>query len=68
MQEYIANGAILGWMIDPDARTVEVYRPDRDAESMVGIDSLEGEGPVAGFVLDLKPVWNPLACQADLDQ
>jgi len=27
MQEYIENGANLGWMIDPDARTVEVYRP-----------------------------------------
>jgi hypothetical protein len=25
------------------------------------IDTLESEGPVAGFVLDLKYVWEPLA-------
>jgi Uma2 family endonuclease len=61
MQEYIANGAELGWMIDPDTRTVEVYRPDREPESLVGVDSIAGEGPVEGFVLDLRPVWDPLA-------
>ena len=61
MQEYIANGASLAWMIDPQTRTVEVYRPNRQPESLLEIDSLSGEGPVAGFVLDLRPVWNPLA-------
>ena len=61
MREYIANGAQLGWMIDPETRTVEVYRPGREPESVVGVDSLCGEGPVAGFVLNLTRVWNPLA-------
>jgi len=61
MQEYIANGASLAWMIDPKTRTIEVYRPNRQPESLTEIDSLSGEGPVAGFVLDLRPVWNPLA-------
>jgi len=61
MQEYIANGASLAWMIDPQTRTVEVYRPNRQPESLLEIDSLSGEGPVAGFLLDLRPVWNPLA-------
>jgi len=61
MQEYIANGAQLGWMIDPDPRTVEVYRPDREPELLKGVNSISGEGPVEGFVLDLRTVWDPLA-------
>jgi len=61
MQEYIANGARLGWMIDPETRTVEVYRPDREPQSWTGVDSIAGEGLVEGFVLDLRTVWDPLA-------
>lgn len=61
MEEWLANGAQLGWLIDPEARTVEIYRPGREAETRTGVASIEGEGPVAGFVLDLPPVWDPLA-------
>jgi Uma2 family endonuclease len=61
MREYIANGARLGWMIDPETRTVEVYQRDQGPESLAGADSIAGEGPVEGFVLDLKTIWDPLA-------
>ena len=61
MQEYIANGAQLGWMIDPETRTVEIYRPDREPELRTGSNSVSGEGPMEGFVLDLRAVWDPLA-------
>src|SRR4051794_6899262 len=27
MQEYIENGAHLGWLLDPETRSVEIYRP-----------------------------------------
>jgi len=60
MLEYLANGAQLGWLIDPDQRSVATYRPDGETEVRTGIDSIAGEGPVAGFVLDLSFVWNPL--------
>jgi Uma2 family endonuclease len=60
MHEYIANGARLGWLIDPDNRTVEVYRPDREPELLRNIDCVAGEGPVLGFELDLRTVWDPL--------
>jgi hypothetical protein len=30
-------------------------------ETRTDIDSIAGEGPVTGFVLDLRFVWNPLA-------
>ena len=60
MLEYIANGAQLGWLIDPDLRSVSVYRPNGQIEVFTGVDSIAGEGPVAGFVLDLSLVWNPM--------
>jgi Uma2 family endonuclease len=61
MREYIANGARLGWMIDPASRTVEVYLPDHEPELLAGIDSIAGQGPVEGFVLRLRTIWDPLA-------
>jgi Uma2 family endonuclease len=60
MKEWLANGAQLGWLIDPARRSVTIYRPDRDVETRADIDLIAGEGPVAGFVLDLSFVWNPL--------
>ena len=47
-------GAHLGWAIDPETRTVEINRPDRKAEVPTGVDSVAGEGPVEGLVLDLR--------------
>jgi Uma2 family endonuclease len=61
MGEYIENGARLGWLIDTERRLVEIYRPDGGIETRTSVNSVEGEGPVAGFVLDLTLVWDPLA-------
>jgi Uma2 family endonuclease len=61
MREYMENGAQLGWLIDPEKRSVEIYRPGGEVEMRSGINQIEGEGPVAGFVLDLTLVWDPLA-------
>ena len=58
MNEYMANGSELGWLIDPPARRVTVYRRD-GIETLKGPTHVEGEGPVAGFVLDLKYIWEP---------
>jgi Uma2 family endonuclease len=60
MGEWLANGAQLGWLIDPELRTIEIYRPGFEAETRAGALSVAGEGPVDGFVLDLAPVWDPL--------
>ena len=60
MEEWVANGAQLGWLIDPETRTVEVFRPNA-APEIVSSDSISGEGPVEGFVLHLPRVWDPLA-------
>ncbi len=61
MAEYLAQGAQLGWLIDQENRSVEIYRPNGEVEKRSVADTLAGEGPVAGFVLDLTSVWDPLA-------
>lgn len=60
MAEWLANGAQLAWLIDPEARTVEIYRPGVEPELREGIAALTAEGPVQGFVLELTRVWDPL--------
>ena len=59
MREYMQNGAKLGWLIDPEARAIEIYRPDREPERLENAESVRGEGPVEGFELDLRTVWEP---------
>jgi Uma2 family endonuclease len=57
MDEWIANGVPLGWLIDGDAQTVYVYRIGRPMEKLTGLTSLPGDGPITGFVLDLTAIW-----------
>ena len=57
MQEWIDNGAELGWLIDADNRTIYVYRPGREPEEFVNVDHIDGEGPVEGFRLELSRIW-----------
>ncbi len=56
MQEYIENGARLGWLIDRKNRRVEIYRPNRDVEILENPATLSGEDVLPGFVLDLTPI------------
>lgn len=57
MEQWISNGVKLAWLIDGDARTVYVYREGRPPKTRRNITEIAGEGPVAGFVLDLKRIW-----------
>jgi len=56
MNDWIANGARLAWLIDPYERQVLIYRSGRAAE-MAADDRIAGEGRVEGFILDLTRVW-----------
>ncbi len=60
MGEWLENGAELGWLIDAENRSVEIYRSNLELETRAGAASIADEGPVAGFVLDLAAVWDPL--------
>ena len=54
LQEYLANGARLGWLLDPEARHVYVYRPDAPIERLDQPDTVAGDPVLPGFVLDLR--------------
>ena len=60
MQEYIENGAQLGWLIDPETRSVTIYRPNQAPETLTNIDSLTATEPLTNFTLDLAEVWDPI--------
>jgi len=59
MREWMENGAKLGWLIDPEARTVYIYRPGRTTERLVDPRRVEGDHPIDGFVLEMADIWNP---------
>lgn len=53
MQEYLDNNLRLGWLINPQSRQVEIYRPMRPVELIKLPASLFGEDVLPGFVLHL---------------
>ena len=58
MREYIDHGARLGWLIDPQNRRVEIYRPGREVELLDNPQNLSGEDILPEFVLNLRRVWS----------
>ncbi len=57
MQEYLDNGAGLGWLIDPKNRTVTIYRPNQTPEVLTQPKAVSGDTLMAGFTLDLDRIW-----------
>ncbi len=57
MRQWLANGAELGWLIDPYAATVCLFRPGASMETLARPEEMPGEGPVAGFVLKMARLW-----------
>ncbi len=57
MEEYIENGAQLGWLIDPIERKVYVYRPQSPVECLDNPEALSGEPLLKGFTLEMKEIW-----------
>ena len=58
MHEYIVCGVRLGWLIDPMARRVEVYRPGKKPQTLKAPRTVSGEPVLPGFVLQLERIWS----------
>ncbi|HWQ32194.1 MAG TPA: Uma2 family endonuclease [Blastocatellia bacterium] len=56
MEEYIENGAQLGWLIDPLEHRVHVYRPGAPVEILDHPLTISGEPLLPGFVLNLDGI------------
>ena len=54
MERYIANGAQLGWLIDPYRRQVHVYRPGVDVEILDDPETVSGDPVMPGFVFEIR--------------
>ncbi|WP_089941236.1 Uma2 family endonuclease [Candidatus Entotheonella palauensis] len=57
MQEYLDNGARLGWLIDPTDRVVYVYCPGKEMERFDAPIEISGEPVLPGFGLRLATAW-----------
>ena len=54
MERYMANGAQLGWLIDPYRRRVYVYRPETEVEILADPETISGEPVLSGFVFEVR--------------
>ena len=57
MQEYLDNGVRLGWLIEPSAKMVEIYRVGQQVEILNSPQTLSAEDVLPGFVLDLSEIF-----------
>ena len=57
MKEYLENGTKLGWLINRQAKQVEIYRLGKEVEVLDKPISLSGEKVLPNFILDLEVIW-----------
>jgi Uma2 family endonuclease len=57
MQEYIENGAQLGWLIDPFKKRVYVYHPQSAVKVFDNPPDISGDPLLRGFTLDVQSLW-----------
>jgi Uma2 family endonuclease len=58
MQEYLDNGAQLGWLIDPYERKVYIYRPGIEPDCLENPDAISGESVLPGFSYAVRQLWS----------
>ncbi len=57
MQEYMDNGALLGFLIDRKHRTVHLYRPNQTPELLDAPTSVSADPELSGFILNMTKIW-----------
>lgn len=58
MEEYIENGASLGWLIDALKRNVYIYRPDTEVAILNDPKEISGGELLKGFTLKMSEIWD----------
>jgi Uma2 family endonuclease len=56
MEEYIANGVRLGWLLDPIDNFVIIYRPGQPPEHIEEPGILSGDPVLPGFNFDFREI------------
>nr|WP_319421916.1 Uma2 family endonuclease [Pleurocapsa sp. FMAR1] len=57
MREYLDNGVKLGWLINPEAKQVEIYLLGQDVQLLKSPKTLSGDHILPGFILDLANIF-----------
>ncbi|MGI8494768.1 MAG: Uma2 family endonuclease [Pyrinomonadaceae bacterium] len=57
LEEYIKNGARLGWLIDPNNKRVHIYRTNGEIEILENPQIVSGENILENFELELNEIW-----------
>jgi Uma2 family endonuclease len=57
MEEYIANGAFLGFLIERKPRQVHIYRPGQEPEILENPNAVSGDPELPGFMLQMARIW-----------
>jgi Uma2 family endonuclease len=58
MEEYIVNGASLGWLIDPFKQRVYIYRSGQPVECLEHPAEVFGDPILPGFVFRPDEIWS----------
>jgi Uma2 family endonuclease len=58
LQEYITNGAQLGWLIDPQESRVYVFRPHAQVLCLESPKTVSGDPVLPGFICDVQRLWS----------
>lgn len=56
MQEYLDNGARLGWLVDPLEKRVHIW-PGQAVEVLNDPGAVNGDPVLPGFVLNVRELW-----------
>jgi len=57
MDEYISNGAGLGFLLDAKEKRAYVYQAAQSTKALDNTRTVSGDPVLPGFVLDLKDIW-----------
>ncbi|MBD2037979.1 Uma2 family endonuclease [Leptolyngbya sp. FACHB-321] len=57
MKEYIANGTVLGFLIDRKNQAVHLYRPQQKPTILHNPETVNGDPELPGFVLQMAKIW-----------
>ncbi len=58
MEQWIATGVSLAWLVDPLLKQVTIYRPGEEPEVHEDPSSVQGDGLMRGFELVMARVWS----------
>jgi Uma2 family endonuclease len=57
MKEYMENGASLGWLFDPQNKTVYVYKPNQPVQKLQNPNILSGDPGLPGLIINVPEIW-----------